>query len=94
MEENIIPIPYIHDVVSWECRSNTECIVKLNKLVSTGWELITIYNGLAYFRRVNPDYITFVNRENDRMLKRRRSKSEAEILAHFDYPQQDRSSEV
>lgn len=68
-----VPLPYIHDVVSWECRSN-ECIDRLDKLTHAGWELITIYNGLAYFRRVNPDYVAFINRENEKTMKHRSSR--------------------
>jgi len=93
MEENVIPLPYIHDVIPWDCKNNIDCAARLNKFISQGWELVTIHNNLAYFRRINPDYITFINRENDRMLRRRR-KSEAELIRYFDYPQQDRSSEV
>jgi len=40
------------------------------------WELVSVDNGIAYFKRPL------------------RTKSEAEILAHFDYPRLDRSSEV
>ncbi len=66
-----VPPPYIHDVISWQNGSNTKSIARLDKLASSGWELITIYNGLAYFRRTNPDYIAFINRENEKMIKRK-----------------------
>jgi hypothetical protein len=48
----------------------------LNQEGDKEWELVSVDNGIAYFKRPL------------------RTKSEAEILAHFDYPRLDRSSEV
>lgn len=48
----------------------------LNSFGAGGWELVSVDDGFAYFKR--PVH----------------SKSEAEILKHFDAPRQDRESLV
>jgi len=53
----------------------------LNNLGSLGWELVTV------LLIMDIGCIAYFKRPL-------RTKSEAEILAHFDYPQQDRRSEV
>lgn len=62
-----MPPEYIYYIGNWHFtyKDNIEAIEKnVNDMSKAGWRLITISSGLAYWRKVNPDYLKYLAIEN------------------------------
>lgn len=60
------PAQYTHTVEDWNCSTREECFQLLEKFSKKGWELITIANELAYFSRINLEYLAYLEAQNKR----------------------------
>lgn len=65
------PRQYTHRIENWDCQTKEECFELLEKISKGGWELITIANGLAYFSRINLEYLAYLEAQNKREMSRK-----------------------